>query len=686
MLLVYSSLATISQPGKDHLMRGQERRSRWHLQTLLAVGLLLLSAAQLLYVSHIFSASWDEPHHLFDGYEIWTQHDYRLNAEVPPLVKLAASLPLLGMHLNVPAPGHLSQAQEAFFRGRAFVFGNGGDRVLEPARMACMVFTLLLGLLLHLATYEMFGETAALVALALFVFDPNFLAHGTLVTTDVCSALCFFAVIYAFYRFCRVPGWQRLLATGVAVGLASVAKFTGVFLLPMLLLLVLAEALCLRSPRLLARRLAALVAINLCGWVILWSFYGFRYAAAPGGRSLQPALAPYLQSMPGRAESRGLQLVAHIHLLPEAYIWGLANTTITAYEDTSYFFGKVYRHGTWLYFPAAFAIKSTLPLLLLLLAAPLLIRRSRALQRRAFLFLLVPVATYFAIVMASSMDIGVRHLLPVYPFLYVIAGSTAAALVRRRGAWRVAVVCLVAWQGVTCLRAAPSYMAYGNEAWGGPSQVHRYLSDANVDWGQQLKAVKVYLDQRHITDCWFAYFPDGAIEPSDYGIPCRRLPTTDTLWWMKLPLETPPVISGTVLISDGDLEGIEFGDGPLNPYEGFRERKPNAVIQGGVAVYQGQFSIPLAAALYRAENARDLQKAGALQAAMQQARSAETLAPASVQVQLALGDVLAASGSREEALEHYRVALHLAETVRPELQADLLPHIKADIKAAEQGR
>ena len=643
---------------------------KWHLSTLQRRGivalLLLLLGAQLVHMARVCSSTWDEPHHLYDGYNIWTRHDYRLNAEVPPLVKLTAALPLLPMHLQRPPNQGQSQAMEAFLDGRAFVFGNGGDHVLFPARMACMLFTLLLAWLVYAAGREMFGTLPALVALGMFVFDPNFLANGALVTTDVGSACCIFAAVFAFYRYAKAPGWTRLAIAGVVFGLALVAKFTGIFVAPMLLLL------------------AACAGIFLLGWVVLWSFYGFRYAPAPNGLALSPRLTPYLQSLPDLANTKELELVARFHLLPKAYIWGLANTKKTEWADTSYFFGRVYRHGMWEYFPAAFLIKSTLPLLLLLALLPFLWFRRGDRHGRELVFLLTPVALYVLIVSLSQMDIGARHLLPIYSFLYILAGVAAAHALRRNTSWAIVAGALLTWQAVTSVRVAPAYMAYGNEAWGGPSQVHRYLSDANVDWGQQLKAVKLYLDRNHITDCWFAYFPDGSIDTSDYGIPCRRLPTTDNLWWMDLPIQVTPVIHGTVLISDGDLEGIEFGDGSLNPYDAFRGRKPVAVIQHGVDVYQGTFAVPLASALVDVQESRDLSRDGHADAAMAAAARAVGLAPGSAIAQLNLADELASQKQWKQALAHYRVADTLAHTVRPSLQTDLLPPIAAGIAAAQR--
>jgi hypothetical protein len=376
-------------------------------------------------------------------------------------------------------------------------------------------------------------------------------------------------------------------------------------------------------------------------------------------------------------------------MLPEAYVWGLENTKNTEFEDNSYFWGRVYRHGNWEYFPVAFLVKSTLPFLILLCLSPLAWRCGLGKKPRELGFLLIPVVVYSAISMSSDMDIGMRHLLPVYPFLYILIAGTAVVLMEHHRRWSVVVAALLCWQMVTSYRVAPAYMTYGNEAWGGPSQVHRYLSDANTDWAQQLKAVKTYLDQGHISNCWFVYFADGAIEPSDYGVHCKRLPTTVSLWWLDLPMQVPPVIDGTVLISDSDLEGIELGDGSLNPYDGFRALNPAAVIQHGVYVYTGRFSMPLAAALVEAHEAQKLAANGRLEEALKEASDAARLAPGSARVQAAVGDVLVAAGRPGDALSHYSTALQAAQTVRPDLQEGIAANLKEKIerlKGLQAGR
>ena len=645
------------------------RVSRW-VRGVCVGALLCLLALQLVHVANATSASWDEAHHLFDGYTIWKFDDYRLNPEVPPFIKLTAALPLLHMQLKVPPDQGRPNQTEAFLDGKAFVWGNGGDRVLFPARMMCAGFALALGLLIYLWAEEMFGFVAGIFALAMFVFDPNVLGNGAMVTTDVGAAFCFVAAMYSFYRYCRKPGRGRLVLAGVALGVALSAKYTGIFLVPMLVLVVVFEGWMAKDWRVLWRRVGALVVVGLVAWVVVWSFYGFRYKAAPDGLDINPPLAKYLTQMHDQRDARLLRVMAKVRVLPEGYLWGLENTKETEWDDPSYFWGKVWRHGNWEYFPVALLIKSTLAFLILVALAPLAWWWGLRRRTREMVFLLVPVAVYLAISMSSDMDIGARHLLPVWAFLYVLIGAVAMVLLERDVRWGYLLGVLLCWQVVTSVRVSPAYMAYGNEAWGGPAKVDRYLGDANTDWGQQLKAVKAYLDERHITKCWFAYFPDGSIDPEDYGIHCKRLPTTDLLYWMDVPLTTPPVISGTVLISAGDLEGIEFGDGRLNPYDQFWKVKPTAVIQHSVYVYDGTFQVPLAAALVEARDASNLADAGQVDAALAKAEDAVRLAPWSGQVQAALGDVLSANGKKAEALSAYETALGIEKRVRPDLQEE----------------
>jgi hypothetical protein len=636
--------------------------------------LLLVLLGELTFSVRQQSLSWDEGDHIFAGYMSWKKADFGINPEHPPLVKALAAIPLLPMHLKAPAPKGLAAFKdEAYFDGRDFIFGNGGeaeaDRIIFRARMAAATLTLLLGLLVFLAAREMFGDGAALFALALVVFEPNMIAHGAYVTTDMGISCFIFASIYALYRYVKAPSVGRLIVLGVATGFALAAKHSAVLLLPFGLALIVTEILW-PSPemgtnkRKLALRLTgAFLAASAIAIVVLWAFYGFRFAARPGGMPLSPSLAEYARGLKG-VEPHVYLALARWHILPESYLYGLVDVRLISDSFSTYIFGKVYARGVWFYFPAAFIIKSTAAFMGLLLLAGFAIATGKLRARREIFFLTIPPVLYLLIATGTGLNIGARHILPMYPFLAVLIGGAALALAHRDRRWAYVVGVLLAWHVVSSARAYPNYLAYSNEFWGGPTNTYKYLTDSNTDWGQQLKAIKTYLDNRGVKDCWFAYFVEPSIHFSAYGIPCKPLPTADS-GWTHDQIDTPQTITGPVLISAGTLTGYEWGSNVLNPYRQFQKLKPVAFIQDGVFVYDGTFDMRFASALGHVTRAGDLAAAGQLASALVEAQTAVAIDPDQLQAQMALGDTLIALGRPLDAKPAYEKALAIAETMEP---------------------
>ena len=651
-----------------------------------AVCLLLIVLSLQLFLSvRRESQTWDEANHIFAGYRSWTHGDFGLNPEHPPLVKLLATAPLLWSQPQSPVLEERFFKEDAFLRGKEFLYQNDPDKILSRTRTAAATLTLLTALVVFFGTREMFGTGAAFVALTLLVFDPNLLAHGALITTDVGLACFMFLSVYLFYRFVKSPSALRLIATGAAVGLALAVKHTGLLVLPILFLLALCEILLhifaadrKNIGRHALKIFGSLVLITLIGWVVLWSCYRFRYDARPDGLQMNPPLAEYVKGLEPY-QAWPISTMARIRILPESYLYGLVDVKLTANYYTSYVLGKVYAHNVWFYFPIAFLIKSTIGVLALLLLSLGVIAGRRLNCWREILFLLVPVAFYLVVALVVGMNIGVRHILIVYVFLYVLIGGAAWALIRKSRKWAYAVGVLLLAHAASSVMAFPNYIPYSNELWGGPSQTHKYLTDSNADWGEQLKSVKQYLDQRGVKDCWFVYFAAGVAEPSYYGIPCKPLPTINTLW-LNEPIEVPESIDGPVLISASNLSSVEFGPGPLDPYGQFKLLKPTAVIDRGVFVFDGKFEMPLAAAIRKVQKAQNLLQAKQLAEALREAEGAVALAPNAVQTQLALGDVLRELGQNPDARVCYEKALELAKTIEPEFQIRSVPGIEERLR------
>jgi 4-amino-4-deoxy-L-arabinose transferase-like glycosyltransferase len=663
---------------------GLSRRSAVILGVSSLLAILLIQLALTIQTESI---TWDEDDHLYAGYMSWKTGDFGLNPEHPPMVKMLAALPILHMPLRVPELQNREFKHEAFLGGKDFLFKNDADAMLFRARMAAATLTLLLALLVFLAGQEMFGTAAGFVALLLLVFDPNQLAHGAFVTTDTGLACFLFASVYAFYRFVKRPTIGRLLVTGLAAGLALSAKHTGVLVLPILLLLAVCEWLLGRKDEdkareATARRLSvaqyvgALAVITAVSLTVLWGFYGFRYAARPAGLELNPTAAEYIGQMSRPREAKLLATIAHFRLLPESYLYGLADVRLMDDFYSSFLLGKTYPHGVWFYFPIAILIKSTLAFLMLFGIAVWAIATRKLKKWREILFLTVPPAVYLAVAMSSHMNIGVRHVLPIYAFFGVLIGGAAMALVHQQRRWMYVFGALILFQMITSLRAFPTYISYVNEAWGGQKNAWWLLSDSNSDWAQQLKGTKQYLDSRGVKDCWFVYFGAGVIDTSYYGIPCKLLPTPDAQWIGEKFYDTPPVIDGMVLISAANLSGFEFGPGELNPYEQFKSIKPAAVIQNGVYVFEGHFEIPAAAAIGHRQKAQDLLAEGKPEEALIEAQRAVELAPNAVGPNVMLGDTLAALHRTDEARAAYQHALKSAHTIHPEFQVGRIAGIE----------
>src|SRR3954462_5673452 len=199
---------------EDDLPKSMQLARPW---TVLGVtALLVVLFLQLAFSVRRNSITWDEDDHIYAGYMSWKHADYGLNPEHPPLVKLIAAVPLLNMHLTMPALQDRNVKHEAFLGGKDFLFKNDANTMLFRARMSAATFTLLLALLVFLAATEMFGTIAGFVALALLAFDPNLLAHGAVVGTDAGLSCFMFASIYAFYRYVKAPPKRRLVVVGIA--------------------------------------------------------------------------------------------------------------------------------------------------------------------------------------------------------------------------------------------------------------------------------------------------------------------------------------------------------------------------------------------------------------------------------------------------------------------------------------
>lgn len=660
--------------------------------------LMAAFAAELLCSVHQQSQTFDEGAHLYAGYSYWKRADFGVNPEHPPLVKLVAALPLLASRIPVqPAPNIWFRAASGA-GGHAFLYSHDVDALLFRARTATSVFVLALALLVFFAGKELFSPGAGLLALLILILEPVILANGALIATDAGVTACMFGAVYFFYRFVQRPSVARLIVCGVTTGLTLAAKHSGLIILPLLVVLAGLELFLQRSVRVdgdssttavlglqglhTVRMAGALAAITGVSLLVLWSFYGFRYAARPGNEGLIPPTAVFLQSLEGNAgpavgmpegahhpgEARVIAFLEHHHLLPEAYLYGLTDIAIGAQQGRpSFVLGKMYVTARWFFFPVAFVIKTSLTLLLLL---GLLIwaKNLRHLKyRRAVLYMALPPVIYFAVAVHSKLQLGIRHVLPIYPFLIVLAGFGAWSLARQSRLWGYAVAVILIAGGASSLRAYPNYLPYSNELWGGSSHTHEFLSDSDVGWSSGLRAVHKYVGEHHLTKCWFAY--DGSADLDYYHIPCTQLPTFFSSVmhpWQQSAL--PEEIQGTVFISSEALMGLGLGPGRMNTYEQFAHLRPSDVLQGEILIFDGSFRIPRAAAFSHFIVAQGLASSGQVDQAVLEAKAAESLDPDLRATHELLASLYYKENQTDLAHAEYNAAVRIYQTVEPGFQ------------------
>jgi hypothetical protein len=372
-----------------------------------------------------------------------------------------------------------------------------------------------------------------------------------------------------------------MLATGLASGLAMTTKFSGVMVLPMLAVLIIASVRSRHSPmtwRAAGKLVGLTGAMTLA---VVWTVYGFRYtpSASPGWVFHVDRL-PHVQQYFGTW--LGLfQWVDTHHLLPNAFTHGLLHSQAAVAQLPAYFAGQYSDTGWWYYFPLAFLIKTPVVLLTMFVAGlGVLVWRRREGAPLIVWFLVVPIGIVLGLAMWSGINIGVRHILPMYPLVTMVAGVAAAACwnTHRRAVRMFLPVLTTAW----ALQVAvihPDYLTYFNRLVGGPANGHEYLTDSNLDWGQDLKPLKAWMDETGVPHINLAYF--GISDPAYYGIDWTPLPGSG----ISAARASRPQLPGYVAISATVQSGVYLPRRWRLFYRAFRDLTPVAVIGNSIRVY-----------------------------------------------------------------------------------------------------
>ncbi len=501
------------------------------------------------------SATMDELAHIPAGFGYVTQLDYRLNPEHPPLVKVLSALSayiFVRPHFPTDTPYWRNDVNGQWAQGATFLYesGNDADRVIFWSRLPLILLAIGFGSFIFWWTKSRFGNAVGILTLILFAFSPTVLAHSRYVTTDLGAALGFFIGIAAFISSLERPGWRAVLLAGLALGAALLLKFSAVLLVPLFIILLVSWVaakpyLHLRERSLLGMRLAGKTAlIGLISLIIVWIAYGAFTWNYPPGRQMRDA--EFLLSSYGFRPAAELDaaLIRNTPTRPLGqYLLGfLMVQQRSAGGNTAFFLGEVSAAGSRLYFPLLYLLKEPLALHILTLAALAAgltkIRRTKLSLVRRWIAdhfpefsAMVFIAFYWIVSIKSPLNIGVRHVLPTFPFVYVLVSRQLVDWLqaheisdpRNRMEWLkgiyevyiktapryIIAVLLLLWLVADTILAFPHFMAYYNELVGGARNGWRIAVDSNYDWGQDLKRLARFVEKNNIQKISVDYFGGG---------------------------------------------------------------------------------------------------------------------------------------------------------------------------------
>jgi hypothetical protein len=568
----------------------------WARRSELMCAVLLAAAAfQMLAVVMRKNITVDEIVMIPSAYYHFVTGNFQLVNEHPPLAKLLAVTPLLFIQPNEPKPQQINAGPQmdddkwAYYARFWDANASEFETISFWARVPMIALTIALGVMIFLIARNLFEVRAAVFAVALFSFEPTVLAHGRVVQTDIPAAFGFLLFCFALYSYVRRPMWRRAASLGGATALAILAKFSMLLTAPILLvtfIVLLWRARQTGEKRSPPKKHALMVTLLVL--LLINAAYFFH------SRNLTDADKNWIdKSFPAHNVEVLRTVRAASYVLPTDFVLGIFWQLWHNNEGhPASVLGKYSRTGWWYYFPLAFALKTTLPFLLVSLAALAWATYQLVKKRDArFLPLLLPFVIYTAFVLFSHIDIGVRYYLPAFPFLFIMSGAFLSSQMtsrRARAARILIVVALFCWTGVEAVRAFPNYLTYMNQL---ASSHPRwwYLSDSNVEWGDDAKGLASYLHDRGETRVRTAFLGDF-FTLSRYGVESISLISPAA----GEPEHTRYAAIGASFLNGSTTpEYFLHGKWPsdaqrVNFLDEFRGRSPEAVIGNSIYVYRMQ--------------------------------------------------------------------------------------------------
>jgi 4-amino-4-deoxy-L-arabinose transferase-like glycosyltransferase len=478
----------------------------------LPLALALLACAICASTWHIFGNIWDEPEHIAAGMVLIDRGVYVYDDQHPPLARLAAAI---GPYL-AGARSHGSKPPSGEEEGRQILYHSSAsyDTLLTLARAGMLPFLIVLVLSTWKAAERWQGQRVATVATLALISTPEILGHGAIAALDMpVTALCLLSFLM-LVRWVENPTMLHTALAGIAVGLAVSTKLSAVPFLGLAVLVLLAVQISFNVRNRTATPFARLgltgALIALLAIVILVGVYGPKMIYLTTPNLAYSKALDALFGHEGWLHDVGYRFASRVRM-PIGVQAATLNVLGVEWHNNvghnAYLLGQTSRHGWWYFYLVALAVKTPLPLLLLGLPG-LVILAIRGWQARQMSLLALPLWFVAVLVFCcaySHINIGVRHVLLLYPLLAIGAAATLDAAWRLpvRPAARVLTAALFGWQLATAAAVYPDYLAYFNFTAG--AHPERILVDSDLDWGQDLRRLSLELARRHVPMIHVAY-------------------------------------------------------------------------------------------------------------------------------------------------------------------------------------
>ncbi len=530
------------------------------------------------------SATMDEPMEGVAAFAAARDGEFRLGADTPVLAKYFAMIGENDDALDLRYEGpRWERGTWPFTRGAYLAAGSGrADLFLGRARQAMLIVGMALCAVVARWAWEIGGRAAALIAAGIVCFDPNIIGNSPLMKTDIAVTFTFAAAGYGLWRVGKKISAGSVAIMAVAAAAAPVVKVSGL-LLPvligaMLFVRAMLPAAWETSRGMLKTRGARVIAaagLNLViagmFFLIVWWAYRFRAGPVVGPEQSADRIGQ-IAIWAGREG-----------IVPRAWAGGVALNRGFSGGWPAYLLGMRSQRGWWYYFPLAWLFKTPLATIVAVgVAIFVASRRWREAGGRAWdvMALGAPAAVYATFAMTSHFDAGLRHFLPVYPFLIVGVAAVLGkwigdSMLRRRVMMQLCAVLVI-----EVLSARPDYIGFFNWPCRAIGPIH-LLGDANLDWGQDLKGLVAWQQEHPMERLYVAFY--GVTPPWFYGLRYTPLPgipffvERDPQW----PKE-PCVVAVSATILQGIYENAEV----MRFYDALRKERPVEVIGTSIYLYR----------------------------------------------------------------------------------------------------